>query len=92
VSASKIGILVFWVVAGSCVLVGGDSLPLVIGRVLFWATLAVHLVEFVVMRSVMEKAGGPMSGHFVQTVLYGLFHWKPLRDAQQRAEAPGEAP
>ena len=52
-----------------------------------WAlgvVLAIHVVEFFVKRDVMAKAGGSMGGHFVQTLLYGLFHWKPLEDAQNR--------
>jgi hypothetical protein len=29
----------------------------------------------------MEAAGGSMGHHFVQTMIYGLFHWKPLEDS-----------
>jgi uncharacterized protein YhhL (DUF1145 family) len=49
----------------------------------------VHLVEFLVKRSVFEKAGGSMGQHFLQTMIYGLFHWKPLEDAQAGAESEG---
>jgi hypothetical protein len=28
----------------------------------------------------MQAAGGSMAHHFVQTLIYGLFHWKPLED------------
>ena len=52
-----------------------------VGHFVFWATLVAHLVEFVVKRSVMSRSGGSMAYHFVQTMIYGLFHWKPLEDA-----------
>ena len=47
--------------------------------------VAAHLVEFLVKRDVMAKAGGSMAHHFVQTMIYGLFHWKPLEE-QQKSE------
>ena len=56
------------------------------GHVAFWLTLVAHLVEFVVKRSVMEAAGGSMGQHFVQTMVYGLFHWKPLEDAAKQTQ------
>ena len=79
-------VLVVWV---ACVLlmlfVGG--LAGTIGTVVFWALVLAHLGEFVVKRGVMAKAGGSMGHHFVQTLLYGLFHWKPLEEAQKQAAA-----
>ena len=75
-----------WIFYGACLL----SLLFVQGwpaTVAGWAlggVLAIHVVEFFVKRDVMAKAGGSMGGHFVQTLLYGLFHWKPLEDAQNR--------
>jgi hypothetical protein len=58
------------------------------GHFVLWGTLAVHVVEFVVKRPVMQAAGGSMGHHFVQTLIYGLFHWKPLEAAARPAE-PG---
>jgi hypothetical protein len=55
----------------------------------FWATALVHLVEFFVKRSVLEKAGGSMGQHFVQTMIYGLFHWKPLEEQQAASTSEG---
>jgi len=57
-----------------------------VGSVTFWGMLAVHVIEFFVKRSVMEAAGGSMGHHFVQTLIYGLFHWKPLEDAAPAAD------
>jgi hypothetical protein len=48
--------------------------------------LVAHIAEFVAMRSVFQRAGGSMGQHFVQTLIYGLFHWTPLRDAQKDAD------
>lgn len=53
-----------------------------IARWVLILTFAAHLLEFFAKRSVMEKAGGSMGHHFVQTMIYGLFHWKPLEEAQ----------
>lgn len=45
---------------------------------LFIALLIVHLVEFFLKKDVMQAAGGSMGHHFVQTMLFGFIHWKPL--------------
>jgi hypothetical protein len=44
--------------------------------------VVVHFAEFVLKRDVMTRAGGSMGNHFVQTMIYGFLHWKPLEDAQ----------
>lgn len=51
----------------------------------FCAIALIHVVEFFVKKSVLEKAGGSMGQHFVQTLIYGLFHWKPLEEQQASA-------
>jgi hypothetical protein len=62
-------------------IVWGGGWVATVGHLVFWITLAAHLAEFVVKRPVMEAAGGSMGHHFVQTMIYGLFHWKPLEDS-----------
>jgi hypothetical protein len=62
-------------------IVWGGGWVATVGQLVFWITLAAHLAEFVVKRPVMEAAGGSMGHHFVQTMIYGLFHWKPLEDS-----------
>ena len=52
------------------------------GRWLLVILAVVHFLEFIVKRDVMARAGGSMGNHFVQTMIYGFFHWKPLEDAQ----------
>lgn len=60
----------------------GDGEVARIAGYAFGGIALVHVVEFLVKRSVLEKAGGSMGQHFLQTLIYGLFHWKPLEDQQ----------
>ncbi len=75
-----------WIGSIAAILLGNGWVSTA-GQVAFWLTLVAHLVEFAVKRSVMEAAGGSMGHHFVQTMIYGLFHWKPLEDAAQTSKA-----
>ena len=77
----KQGVWVIWIGSLAAIFLGSGWVSTA-GHVAFWATLAAHVAEFFVKRSVMEAAGGSMGHHFVQTLIYGLFHWKPLEDAQ----------
>ena len=52
------------------------------GRWVLIVLAVVHFAEFVAKRDVMARAGGSMGNHFVQTMIYGFLHWKPLEDAQ----------
>ncbi len=45
---------------------------------LFIALLIAHVFEFFLKKDVMQAAGGSMGHHFVQTMLFGFIHWKPL--------------
>jgi hypothetical protein len=63
-----------------------------VGQWTFLITLVAHLVEFFVNRSVFEREGGSLGHHFVQTLIYGLFHWKPIKerlDAEASSPGPG---
>jgi hypothetical protein len=51
-----------------------------VGQGVFGITLLVHIVEFILNRPLFERAGGSMLHHFVQTLIYGLFHWKPIKE------------
>jgi hypothetical protein len=83
----KQGVWVIWIGALVAMFLGSGWVSSV-GSFVFWLTLVAHIVEFFVKRPVMQAAGGSMAHHFVQTLIYGLFHWKPLEDAQRQAE-PG---
>ena len=80
----KHSVWVIWLGAAAAILLGSGWVSTA-GHVAFWATLIAHAVEFAVKRPVMEAAGGFMGYHFVQTMIYGLFHWKPLEDAARAA-------
>ena len=73
-----------WFLYIACVLamVLSDGFLASAGRWLIIILAVVHFAEFVVKRDVMARAGGSMGNHFVQTMIYGFFHWKPLEDAQ----------
>lgn len=57
-------------------------------QAVFWLTIVAHFVEFLMNRSLFEKAGGSMGHHFVQTMIYGLFHWQPIKRELEGASAP----
>ena len=78
---AKQSVWVVWIGSLAAILLGSGWVATA-GMIAFWATLVVHLVEFVVKRPVFERAGGSTGHHFVQTLIYGLFHWKPLEDTQ----------
>ena len=44
----------------------------------FIALLVAHFGEFLLKKNVMQAAGGSMANHFLQTMLFGFVHWKPL--------------
>ena len=71
-----------WIIyLGAAAAIGlGTGWVSTLGHVALWGTLAAHAVEFVVKRPVMQAAGGSTAHHFVQTLIYGLFHWKPLEE------------
>jgi hypothetical protein len=75
----KQSVWVIWLGAGAAIAFGTGRVS-TLGHLVFWGTLAAHLVEFFVKRPVMQAAGGSLAHHFVQTLIYGLFHWKPLED------------
>ena len=77
----KQSVWVLWFGSAAMIYFGSGWVELA-GNLIFWVTLLAHVVEFFVKRSVMEAAGGSMAQHFLQTLIYGLFHWKPLEDAQ----------
>ena len=50
------------------------------GRWLFWILVLAHVVEFFMKRDLFQRVGGSIVHHFVQTMIYGLFHWRPLEE------------
>lgn len=83
----KQSVWILWIGAVAAMLLASGWLA-TIGRWVFWLLIVAHLAEFILKRDVMARAGGSMGHHFVQTMIYGLFHWKPLEEAQ--GESPGD--
>ncbi|GEM_PF-2977641 len=75
----KQSVWILWVGSLVAMLLVGGVIG-TIGRIVFWLLVVAHLVEFFMKREVFEKVGGSMGHHFVQTMIYGLFHWKPLEE------------
>ena len=87
----KYGIWLFWI---GCVaaFVLGSGWVASLGSVAFWLTLAAHVVEYFVKRPLFVRAGGSMGHHFVQTLIYGMLHWKPIQErlAEEPLAEPSE--
>lgn len=75
----KYGVFGLWFGSLAAIFLGDESVALM-GKIAFWGTAVAHLAEFVWKRSLFTEVGGEMSGHFTQTMIYGLFYWKPIED------------
>ena len=83
----KQSVWVFWI--GSLLaIVLASGWVATLGGVIFAFLFVAHLAEFFVKRDVLQRAGGSMGNHFVQTLIYGLFHWKPIEE--QLGEGSGD--
>ena len=83
---NKNSIWVIWVVSVAAMLFESGMVATV-GAWVFWLTLAVHGVEFYLHRSLFEREEGSMGYHFVQTMIYGMFHWGPIKKRLKTEEA-----
>lgn len=77
----KHSVWVIWIGAAAAIVFGSGWISTA-GHLAFWLTLAAHLAEFFVKRPLFERAGGSIRHHFLQTLIYGLFHWKPLEESE----------
>lgn len=75
----KYGVFLVWLGSAAAMLFGRGNVALA-GNVTFWVTLVAHFVEWVWKRPLFARAGGDPMHHFLQTMVYGLFHWKPIED------------
>ena len=60
-----------------------------LGWGLFGLLLIAHFVEFLMNLSLFKRAGGSLVHHFVQTMIYGLFHWTPIKEQLEAGEGGG---
>ena len=75
----KQSVWVLWIGAALAMLLGSGWVATA-GQWTFGLLFVAHLAEFVLKRDVFVRSGGSMGHHFVQTMIYGLFHWKPLEE------------
>ena len=64
----KQSVLVLWVVLALCMMLASGWIAST-ARIVFWGMAVIHVVEFVIKRGVLERAGGSMAGHFLQTLI-----------------------
>jgi uncharacterized protein YhhL (DUF1145 family) len=73
-------LVLYLVMAGIAVFDVGASLSLTVARVL-GVLVAVHFAEFLFKFKTLRNAEGSLLNHFIQTMLFGFFHWRPLEKA-----------
>jgi hypothetical protein len=81
----KHGVWVLWIGSLAMMLLGSGWVASV-GHIAFWFTLVAHIVECFMNLELFRRAGGSMANHIVMTLIYGLFHWSPIKE---RLEAEG---
>ena len=88
----KQSVWIIWIGSLAAMIFGGGWVATV-GQWMFGLMFVVHVVEFVVNRSLFERVGGSMGHHFVQTLIYGFMHWAPLKEqlAAEEASSSGDA-
>ena len=59
-----------------------------IGQGTFWLLLLSHPIEFMAKRKLFEQIGGSMGEHFVKTMIFGLFYWRPLEKQLEAGSTP----
>ncbi len=82
----KHGVWVVWIGSLAMMLLGSGWVSTA-GHVVFWLTLVAHVVECFMNLGLFRRAGGSMAHHIVQTLIYGLFHWKPIKEGLEAGES-----
>lgn len=80
-SGPKIFLIAVWLFCAGCFVVGTDSTLAYWGRITFFLMGVAHIGEFLVFRSVFEKAGGSMRSHAWQTLVFGFLHIQEAKEA-----------
>ena len=85
-SMQKQSVWLVWIgsLAAMCL---GSGWIATIGQWVFGLTFVAHFVEFIMLRALFQRADGSMLHHFVQTMIYGLFHWTPIKRRLESEEA-----
>ena len=75
----KIGVILLWLVLLSAFFVLPDeSAGGRIGRIAFFVTAIAHIAEFFIYRPKLALAEGSMNHHFLQTLIFGMFHYQEV--------------
>ncbi len=75
----KTGVIVLWIVLlSSFFVLPDDSTGGWIGRIAFFVTALAHIVEFFIYRPTLRRAEGSLGHHFVQVLIFGVFHYQEV--------------
>ena len=75
----KIGVIVLWsVLLSSFFVLPDDSTGGRIGRIACFVTALAHIVEFFIYRPTLRRAEGSLGHHFVQVLIFGMFHYREV--------------
>jgi hypothetical protein len=72
-----VGLGIYALLAATAVYTAGSTTS----QAIIWLFIAlgvIHFIEFVLKRDTLRAAGGSMGNHFLQTMLFGFVHWRPL--------------
>ena len=86
---AKYGVWGIWLGSALAIYFGTGWVSLA-GHAVFWLTLVAHIVECAVQLPLFRRAGGPLSHHLLQTLIYGIFYWSPIKqrlEAEQASQA-----
>ena len=75
-----------WLVTFACFFVQHQTTLALIGRIVFWSLLGIHLIEFLAFRELMRGSKNGLFGNFTGTLLFGMLHIQEVR-----AEVEGKA-
>ncbi|MCA9720430.1 MAG: hypothetical protein H6713_27465 [Myxococcales bacterium] len=74
----KRAVLIVWI-ASLIALYLGSGWVETAGRAVLWILLVSHAVECAMNLALFRRAGGSMTNHLVQTMIYGYTYWMPLK-------------
>ena len=73
-SASKVVVIVVWLLLLSCFFVATSSTVSFVGRIGFWLMAITHVVESAVFLPRLRSAPGSLVSHLLRTLLFGFLH------------------
>jgi hypothetical protein len=78
-SASKVIVVVVWLLFLSCFFVATSSTVSFLGRMGFWLMAVTHVVECAVFLPRLRRAQGSLASHLLGTLLFGFLHVRDVR-------------